>query len=137
MWSSHVLSMLIMRGILLHNNPILELLSSVIELTYCGFQSAKTLWKHFGSEIVAACIAVELIEGLCYKLCMFNIPIDGPANMYCDNSGVVINCTKPCHIVYEDVTKQILISLSCVRHCLRTTLLHFLGFPFFLLKIPF
>jgi hypothetical protein len=49
----------------------------------------------FGSEFIAARIAVELIEGLRYKLRMFGIPIDGPANMYCDNSGVVINCTRP------------------------------------------
>jgi hypothetical protein len=33
----------------------------------------------FGSEFVAMCIAVELIESLRYKLRMFGIPIDGPA----------------------------------------------------------
>jgi hypothetical protein len=38
---------------------------------------------------------VELIEALRYKLRMFGIPIDGPANVYCDNSGVVINSSKP------------------------------------------
>jgi hypothetical protein len=32
----------------------------------------------FGSEFIAARIAVELIEGLRYKLRMFGIPIDGP-----------------------------------------------------------
>jgi hypothetical protein len=26
---------------------------------------------------------------------MFGIPVDGPANVYCDNNGVVTNCTKP------------------------------------------
>ena len=49
----------------------------------------------FGSEFIAARIAVELIEGLRYKLRMFGIPIDGPTNMYCDNGSVVVNCTKP------------------------------------------
>ncbi len=49
----------------------------------------------FGSEFIAARIAVELIEGLRYKLWMFGIPIDGPTNMYCDNGSVVTNCTKP------------------------------------------
>jgi hypothetical protein len=39
----------------------------------------------FGSEFVAARIAVELIEGLRYKLCMFGVPIEGPTNVYCDN----------------------------------------------------
>jgi len=42
----------------------------------------------FGSEFNAAKIAVELIEGLCYKLWMFGIPLDGPANVYCDNNSV-------------------------------------------------
>jgi len=49
----------------------------------------------FGSEFVAARIAVEMIEGLRYKLRMFGIPIDGPTNMFCDNESVVINATKP------------------------------------------
>ncbi len=33
---------------------------------------------------MAARIAVELIEGLRYKLRMFGVPIDGPTNMYID-----------------------------------------------------
>ncbi len=49
----------------------------------------------FGSEFVAAWIAVELIEGLRYKLRMFGIPIEGPTNVFCDNQSVVTNTTKP------------------------------------------
>ena len=49
----------------------------------------------FGSEFVAARIAVELIEGLRYKLQMFGIPIEGPTNVFCDNQSVVTNATKP------------------------------------------
>mmetsp|Transcript_10776 Transcript_10776/g.15574 ORF Transcript_10776/g.15574 Transcript_10776/m.15574 type:complete len:227 (+) Transcript_10776:552-1232(+) len=49
----------------------------------------------FGSEFVAARIAVELIESLRYKLRMFGVPIDGPTNVYCDNDSVVNNSTKP------------------------------------------
>ena len=49
----------------------------------------------FGSEIVALKNAVELIEGLRYKLRMFGIPIDGPANLYCDNKAVTKNCSIP------------------------------------------
>jgi hypothetical protein len=49
----------------------------------------------FGSEFVAARIAVELIESLRYKLRMFGVPLVGPANMFCDNNGVVVNCTIP------------------------------------------
>lgn len=49
----------------------------------------------FGSEFIAAKISVELIEALRYKLRMFGIPIDGPANLYCDNNSVVINSSYP------------------------------------------
>ncbi len=49
----------------------------------------------FGSEFIAARIAVKLIEALRCKLRMFGIPIDGPTNVYCDNSGVVITSSKP------------------------------------------
>ena len=49
----------------------------------------------FGSEIVALKNAVELIEGLRYKLRMFGIPIEGPANVYCDNEAVTKNCSIP------------------------------------------
>ncbi len=44
---------------------------------------------------MAARIAVELIEGLRYKLRMFGIPIEGPTNVFCDNQSVVTNTTKP------------------------------------------
>ena len=42
----------------------------------------------YGSEFMALKTAVELIEGLRYKLRMFGVPIEGPANVYCDNSAV-------------------------------------------------
>jgi hypothetical protein len=45
----------------------------------------------FGPEYIAAKIAVELIEVLRYKLRMFGVPVDGPANMYSDNNSVVID----------------------------------------------
>jgi hypothetical protein len=49
----------------------------------------------FGSEFVAARIAVKLVEGLRYKLRMFGVPMDGPTNMYIDNKSVVNNSTHP------------------------------------------
>ncbi len=39
--------------------------------------------------------AVEQIEAMRYKLRMMGIPIDGPANVFCDNESVFINSTKP------------------------------------------
>ena len=42
----------------------------------------------FGSEFVALKTATEMIIALRYKLRMFGIPIDGPANVMCDNEAV-------------------------------------------------
>ena len=49
----------------------------------------------FGSEIVALKIAVEMTEGLRYKLRMMGIAVDGPTNVFCDNESVVKNTTRP------------------------------------------
>jgi hypothetical protein len=49
----------------------------------------------FGSEFIALRICVEMIEALRYKLRMFGIPIEGPANVFCDNKSVVTNSTVP------------------------------------------
>jgi len=49
----------------------------------------------FGSEFVAMRIAIDLIVSLHYKLCMFGVPLIGPASVLCDNQGVVNNVTKP------------------------------------------
>jgi hypothetical protein len=77
--------------------------SHMVIIIFCN--RAPIIWfsKHqntaetssFGSELVAAYIAVELIEGLRYKLRMFGIPIKGPTNVFCDNQSVVTNATKP------------------------------------------
>ena len=49
----------------------------------------------FGSEIVAMRIAIEMIEGMRYKLRMLGVPIDGPCDVFCDNDSVVQNVTRP------------------------------------------
>ena len=49
----------------------------------------------FGSEFVALRAARDMIVALRYKLRMFGIPIDGPADVYCDNEGVVKNTSAP------------------------------------------
>ena len=41
--------------------------------------------SRFGSKFIALRIATEMIEGLRYKLCMFGVPIDGPADVFYDN----------------------------------------------------
>jgi hypothetical protein len=45
----------------------------------------------FGSEMVALQICKELIVAMPYKLRMFGVEIDGPANVFCDNHGIVKN----------------------------------------------
>jgi hypothetical protein len=47
----------------------------------------------FGSEFVALRICKELVVALHYKLQMFGVPINGPANFFCDNRGVVKNAS--------------------------------------------
>ena len=49
----------------------------------------------FGAEFVVTRIAVNLVESLRYKLRMFGVPIEGPTNMFVDNSSVVLNATVP------------------------------------------
>jgi hypothetical protein len=49
----------------------------------------------FGSKFVALQICKELIVALRYKLHMFGVLIEGPANVFCDNRGVVKNVSIP------------------------------------------
>jgi len=49
----------------------------------------------FGSEFVALRICKELLVSLRYKLRMFGVPLEGPANVFCDNRGVVKNASLP------------------------------------------
>ena len=68
-------------------------------------QNALTVWylkrqntvesSTFGSEFVAMRIAKDLAIALRYKLRMFGIPIDGPADVFCDKQGVVKNTSLP------------------------------------------
>ena len=49
----------------------------------------------FGSEFVAWRICKEHIVALRFKLRMFGVLIDGPANVFSDNQGVVKNASVP------------------------------------------
>ena len=53
----------------------------------------------FGSEFCALKHAIEIIEGMRYKLRMFGVPLDGPANVYCDNEAVFKNVTIPTSVL--------------------------------------
>ncbi len=65
----------------------------------------------FGAEFVATKIAVELIEGLRYKLRMFGILIDGPAKTFVDNNSVVLNATIPTSTLRKKSTTLSLITV--------------------------
>ena len=47
----------------------------------------------FGSEFIPMKTAVEQVESLWYKLCMFGVPLEGPTNMFCDNEAVFKNAS--------------------------------------------
>ena len=49
----------------------------------------------FGSEFVALRTARDMIIAMRYKLRMFGVPLDGPAQVFCDNQGVVKNTSLP------------------------------------------
>ena len=49
----------------------------------------------YGSKLVALRHVVEIIEGMRYKLISFGIPVDGAANIFCDNQSVVFSASTP------------------------------------------
>ena len=88
----------------------------------------------YGSELVAAQIATELVMELRYTLCMIGVPIDGPTAMLGDNMSVVINTTVPssvskkkhCAIGYHRVCESIAAGVMNFVHTnLLKTLLTF------------
>jgi hypothetical protein len=48
----------------------------------------------FGLEFIAPKTAVEVIEGLRYKIRLMGLELDGATNVFCDNSSVMTNSTK-------------------------------------------
>jgi len=65
-----------------------------------------------GSEAIAMRIAMDLNDGLRYKLRMMGVPIDGPTSVFCDNESVVKVTTRP-----ESTMKKK--HLSCAIHRVR------------------
>ena len=51
--------------------------------------------RTFGSEFVAMKTAIEMVEGLRYKLRMMGVEIQGPTSIFCDNDLVVKNAANP------------------------------------------
>jgi len=92
----------------------------------------------FGSEFIAMCIASNCIVSLWYKLRMFGVPLLGPANVFCDNQGVINNTTYPesilnkkrnqicCHCVHEAIAASI---IGIAKEDSRTNLANILTKP--------
>ena len=51
--------------------------------------------RTFVSEFTAINNAVELAEGIWYKLRMFGVPLEVPTNIFCDNEDVYKNSSIP------------------------------------------
>ncbi len=77
----------------LHTGVIL-FVNRVLIQWYSKWQNTVEM-STFGSEFVAMKTAVEMIEGLRYKLRMMGFPLDGPMSVFCDNVAVVKNTTAP------------------------------------------
>ena len=60
-------------------------------------------------------IAIEMIEGLQYKLRMMGVPIEGPYNVFCNNNAVVIKSKNP-----ESMLKKnhAAINYNCMREAI-------------------
>jgi hypothetical protein len=52
-----------------------------------------------GSELCAMRQAIELVKSLRCKLRMFGIPVDGPADVFCDNESVFKNVSNPTSVL--------------------------------------
>ena len=78
----------------------------------------------YGSELVAARIAIELVIELRYKLRMLGVPVDSPTQLLGDNMSVVLNTTVPSSqlkkkhnaIAYHRVREAIAANIVQFRH---------------------
>ena len=53
----------------------------------------------FGSELIVLRIATKMIEGLRYNLRMLGLPIDKPADVFCNNQSVVTYVIIPSYVL--------------------------------------
>ena len=76
----------------------------------------------YGSELVAARIATELILELRYILRMIGVPIEGPALLLGDNMSVILNTTVPSSVLKK---KHLAIGYHRVREVIAYGILRF------------
>ena len=56
-------------------------------------QSVET--STFSAKLCAMKVGVKMVEALRYKLRMFEVPLDGSANVFCDSEAVYKNTVMP------------------------------------------
>ena len=49
----------------------------------------------FGSDTITIRTGIDKVQALRYKLYMMGVPMDGPADVFCDNQSVVLTAQKP------------------------------------------
>ena len=76
----------------------------------------------YGSELIAARIAVELILEMRYVLRMLGVPIPEPALLLGDNKSVVLNTTLPSSVLKK---KHCSICYHCIREACAGSILRF------------
>jgi hypothetical protein len=78
----------------------------------------------YGSELVAARIAVELAMEYCYSLQMLGVEVDGSCMLFGDNNSVILNTTIPSSmlknmhnaIAYHRVRECVAAEIVCFVH---------------------
>ena len=76
-----------------HTGILVFVQNSPILWVSCRQSTVET--STFGSEFVALQHAKDVVVALPYKLRMFGIPLERPAQVYCNNQGVVKNTSIP------------------------------------------
>ena len=76
----------------------------------------------YRSELVAGCMAVELIMEYWYKLHMLGVPLDGPTLLLGDNNSVVLNTTVPSSPLKK---KHNAIAWHCIREAITCKIIMF------------
>ena len=76
----------------------------------------------YGSELVAARIAVETVMEYRYNLRMLGVEVDGPAMMLGDNKSVILNTTVPSSMLNK---KHVACNYHCVCEAVAAQILTF------------
>ena len=76
----------------------------------------------FSGKFIFIKTTTELVEALWYKLRMFDIPIEGPTNMFCNNEAVYKNASTPelilkkknVSICYHKFKEAVSVGVDCI-----------------------